>query len=121
MRYSYPELHAWMHTQESAEAKLLLKFNLDSSEIPPLLDHLGVTCVKVKCKYPTYALARSLKVPFPLHVHQVCVLFCLRMCVCTFTGDVERLTSHSSHVIYKSLLMRLMSLIVLVRQRRVIR
>ena len=79
-----------MHTQESAEAKLLLKFNLDSSEIPPLLDHLGVTCVKVTCKYPTCALAHSLKIPFPLHVHQV-----LRA---VLRAHVRERLTHSSHV-----------------------
>ena len=77
-----------MHTQ----AKLLLKFNLDSCEIPPLLDHFDVTCVKVTCKYPTYALAHSLKIPFPLHVHQV-----LRAHVRAHVR--ERPTSHISHVI----------------------
>ena len=54
----FPQLHSFMQTQDSALSKLLLKFNLDSAENQPLLNRLGVTCVKVTHKYPTHAHAR---------------------------------------------------------------
>ena len=56
-QYSFPQLHSFMQTQDSALSKLLLKFSLDSAENQPLLNRLGVTCVKVAHKYPTNAHA----------------------------------------------------------------